>query len=106
MGRSATTHSRAQRSSERLCQRRQAEKDVFLLKEKRAHEFPGWLESRRVLSGPPPAARACPPEGCPPLVLSGKLPSCVKLCSRTKAGASPLPQKPRSSSCRSEITGE
>src|SRR5712692_204575 len=53
----------------------------------------------------PPAAPACPTESCPPLVLRGNEPSQVKLCLRTKSAPSPLAQKPRSSSCISEITG-
>src|ERR1043166_4947797 len=36
----------------------------------------------------PPAAPACPAESWPPLVLSGKSPSQVKRCSRTKDGPS------------------
>ena len=67
---------------------------------------------RRSVGGSPRPARDSrrprppgPTDNWPPEVLCGKSPSVVRLCARTKAGASPLAQKPRSSICIITITG-
>ena len=51
------------------------------------------------------AAPAWPADSWPPQVLFGNEPSTVIVWERTKAGPSPLSQKPRSSKCITTMTG-